>query len=282
MTYPRSMDGFGPEDFAIPEIKLIQSVGGDIAKKEGAVPGDFYCPVTGDVIKEGFNITVIDIRKNRTYWGRAEIEEEPPLCSSLDGKAPVSREEGSETCAQCQYRCDTPWLLSAQERRTKCLLHYNILALREEAPVLIRVGGISIQSVRELLTQLRLNRQLKGEYHRVLIHVTSQKKKTAVGEAYLMQFRTAELVQEPAKIAELLQLSQQFLGVALPPGRPEEEITPVSEVLNPMASAELASVELQIASSVQPPATKVPPKIEDTIERLMAKKEKPVEVDTDF
>lgn len=270
MTYPRSMDGFGPEDFAIPEIKLIQSVGGDIAKEEGATPGDFYIPVTGTVIKEGFNITVIDIRKNRTYWGRETIEEEPPICSSLDGKM----SQNGESCEGCQYRSDTPWLIPALERRTKCLLHYNILALRDSLPVLIRVGGISIQSVRELLTQLRLNRELKGQYHRLLVHVSSKKKKTAVGEAYLMQFRTAELVQDPTKIAELLQLSQQFLGVALPPGRPDEEITPVEPeqiIASPLGDSALVS------DVVQKEPVKEPIKGEKS-----KAKPAPAPIDTDF
>ena len=33
-------DNLGPEDMAIPEIKLVQNVGGSIAKQSGAVSGE--------------------------------------------------------------------------------------------------------------------------------------------------------------------------------------------------------------------------------------------------
>jgi hypothetical protein len=237
MSYNREMDGYGPEDFVIPEIKLIQNVGGETAKGEGAKPGDFYIQITGEKITEPFNITVIDIRKQRTYWGRTEIADEPPVCSSADGKTSLNGEE----CDKCPYeaRNDTPWLLSADERRKKCLLHYTILAIKDSMPVIIRAGGISIQGVRELLTQLRQNRQLKGEYHRAVVKVSSVKKKTAAGEAFQMQLRAADLISDAAKVKELLELSNQFLGIALPVGTPEEETPAEATQKAPEAKSEV-------------------------------------------
>lgn len=223
----RTMDGLGPEDMAIPEVKLIQNVGGAEAKASGAIPGDFYCTVTGEAIKGdvGFDIVVVDIRKQRTYWGRTEIEDEPPICASLDAKVNMN----GESCDQCPYeaRCDTPWTVPATERRNKCLPSYTILAIdaRNYLPILVRASGISTQSVRELLTSLRLNKQLKGEYHRARIHVTSTIKKTASGDAFAMILRSTGLISDPKQIDELKSQSLQLLGVTLLPEGVSEEIS---------------------------------------------------------
>lgn len=244
---PREMDNYGAEDFVLPEIKLVQNVGGEEAKAAGADPGDFYCQVTGELIKgtEGIDITVVDIRKKRVYWGRDDITDEPPLCSSMDGKTSMM----GDNCDECpnDARCDTPWLVTAQDRRKKCLVHYEVMALKNESPVLIRAGGISTQTVRELLTQLRLNRSLKGEIHRVIVHVTSQKKKTASGEAFSILMRGNKLVEDPIKIAELKELSEQMLGYAvLPEGEPEPERAliagPKAEVAAPAPTKETVTL----------------------------------------
>jgi hypothetical protein len=293
MSYDRAMDGYGAEDFVIPEIELIQNTGGETAKGEGAKPGEFYCSVTGDIIKEAFYITIIDIVKERTYWGRTDISDDPPVCSSLDGKTSLN----GESCDKCPYeaRNDTPWLLSTEERRKKCLLHYTIRAIKDSLPVMIRVGGISVQPVRELLTTLRLNRQLKGEYHRALIKVWSVKKKTAAGEAYQMQLRAAEFLTDADKVKELKDLSQQFLGLALPQGAPEEEIVPAGAPAEPAGPAPVAEVVEPPAEQAATPPAPAPEKTEKEAKAAAPQpaapatkaeepppEEPPAELDTDF
>lgn len=253
----RTMDGLGPEDMAIPEVKLIQNVGGFEAKAGGAVPGDFYCTVTGEIIKgeTGFDIVVVDIRKQRTYWGRTEIEDEPPICASPDAKINMN----GENCDRCPYeaRCDTPWTVPAAERRNKCLPSYIILAIdtRNYLPILARASGISTQSVRELLTTLRLNKQLKGEYHRAMIHVTSQTKKTPSGDAFAMVLRSTGLISDAKQVEELKDQSLQLLGVLLlPEGVTASEETSPQETVT--ASEETS---LQEAVAIQPQEVVVQP-----------------------
>lgn len=287
----RSMDTYGPEDMAIPEMKLIQNVGGTEAKALGAQPGDFYCNITGEIITEGFDIVVVDVRKNRTYWGRTEIEDEPPICASLDAHANMQGEE----CAQCPYdvRCDTPWLLDAAERRTKCLLNYSILAIdvRNQLPLLIRASGISTQAVRELLTALRLNKQLRGEYHRALVHVSSLAKKTAQGEVFAMVLRSTGLITEPQQIEELKIQSLQLLGVKLLPEGvttespvetiPEEATPPEKRVAPPVQPAKTEPEAKQASTPTAPAAEKITKVVEPT----PAVKEEPAAVkpiDTEF
>ena len=223
----RAMDSYGAEDFVIPEIKLVQATGGDLAKAEGAKPGDFYSQVTGEVINgtDGFAITIVDIRKTRTYWGRDEISDDPPLCSSSDG---VSNMVDGGPCQGCQFRNDTPWLLKPTERRNKCLLHYNVIAIKNETPLLIRVGGISAQGIRELLTTLRLSKQVKGEYHKVRVLVTSVSKKTASGTAFQMVFRPKGLIQDDEELLLLKEMSEEILGttIDIPAEALEEAVEP--------------------------------------------------------
>jgi len=230
----RAMDSYGSEDMAIPELKLVQSVGGAEAKAAGAQPGNFYCTITGEIIPgaDGLDIIVVDIRKNRTFWGRTEIEDEPPICASMDARYNM---EGV-SCDLCpeDARCDTPWLLDAAARRGKCLLNYTVLCIdyRNQLPMLIRASGISTQAVRELMTQLRMNKQLKGEYHRAIVHVTSQPKKTASGEAFAMTLRASKIIQDVQLIEDLKHQSRGLLGTAvmLPEGvqaeAPEAELSP--------------------------------------------------------
>lgn len=218
----RMMDGYGSDEMALPIWKLCQSVGGDYAKGLGAVPGDFYCDLTEEIAKE-LEIIVVDIRKTRTYWGRTEIDDMPPECASADGKTSMEGEE----CAVCEHRTDTPWLLSAADRRNVCNISYNILGISfaDSLPLLIRAGGISALPVRQLLTQLRLNKSLKGEYYRAIITVTSAQKKTPSGEAYNLHFKIKGLVEDQNRIKELKQESAQLLGapMALPESREDEE-----------------------------------------------------------
>lgn len=244
----RTMDGLGPEDMAIPEIKLIQNVGGSEAKESGAKPGDFYCTVTGEIIKNspGFDIIVVDIRKQRTYWGRTEIEDEPPVCASLDARVNMQ----GESCDQCPYeaRSDTPWTLSIAERRQKCLPSYTILAIdiRNQLPILMRAAGISTQTVRELLTSLRLNKQLKGEYYRANIHVTSQTRKTASGDAFVLILRTTGLISDQKQVEELKVQSLQMLGMTLLPEG-------IQDIQDEQVTIPLSVEKSQVVVSAAPP-----------------------------
>ena len=223
----RMLDGYEPGDMALPEFKLIQAVGGDYAKSLGAKPGQFFCPLDDSIVDE-LEIVVVDIQATRTYWGRDEIEDSPPDCASLDTKS--MRSITGEDCTTCSHRSDTPWLLKPQERRQMCNLSYNILGIKVDdfTPLLIRAGGISALPVRQLITQLRLNRALRGDYHKALISITSIKKKTSAGEAYTLHPKIKTLITDESKARELKNESLQLLGapIALPKGRPEEEFTP--------------------------------------------------------
>jgi hypothetical protein len=221
------LDKYEPGEMALPEFKLVQNVGGDYAKSLGAKPGQFFCALD-DTITDELNMVVVDIQATRTYWGRDEIEDSPPDCASVDAKSMQSTT--GKDCATCPYRCDTPWLLQPQERRQRCNLSYVIMGIKVDdyLPIIIRAGGISALPVRQLITQLRLNRALKGEYHRAMVNVTSGKKRTSSGEAYALHLRITNLITDEAKANELKAESDNLLGmpIPLPIGRPEEEKEP--------------------------------------------------------
>jgi len=235
MTMPqRTMDGFGSDDMAIPEIKLIQNTGGSYAKDTlGADPGDFHNSLTDEIFAgdTGVNVIIVDIHKTRTFWGRDELRDEPPECSSLDANSMVSTD--GVDCRTCEHRCDTPWAVSASERRSKCLTSYIILVMDPDTymPALIRAGGISTKSIKELVTQLRLNSALNGEYHRALVTMMSDKKQTPSGDSYALRFRVSFVEAKPDKIEQLRIHSVNLLGSgAFVQEHPLLEDAPVLEV----------------------------------------------------
>lgn len=219
-------DGLGPEDLAIPEVKLIQNVGGSLAKGQGAQPGDFYLSLTDEVIKgqEGFDMVIVGIQKSRTYWGRADILDDPPECASLDARG--MRSINGDDCSQCEFRNEAPWLLNREERRKKCLINYNILGIKynEALPILLRTTGISAVPAKELYTQLTINKQLKGGWYKAKTHVSSIKKTSAAGDAYAVRFGKLEPIEEK-DLVDVKTQACQLLGttIGLPEGRPEEE-----------------------------------------------------------
>lgn len=259
----RRMDSFGNEDFALPELKLIQNVGGDLAKEHGAHPGDFYIPILDEVIKsgDGIDIILVDMQKTRTYWGREDIMDEPPTCASADADTYTSL--NGDNCKECPYYNDAPWLLDAKSRREKCLLNYNLLTFRhpDMMPLIIRAGGISTQAARNLLTSFRLNKNLAGQYHKVIVHVGSNKKKTAAGEAFNITFTPKGRIEDEIS-NDYLSMTKSLLGTQI----------------NLLETGEEQKIALP--ESAEEPAPKSQPVNEEKKEE--PKKQKPVAIDTDF
>ena len=115
----RKMDGYGPEDMAIPEWRLLQKVGGDWAKGLGGKSGQFFNKTTDELADE-LNIVVVDIITGRAKWG-SEISDAGPVCASMDAKNNLSIY--NDDCLKCPDRLDAPWSVDATERRTKCCLN---------------------------------------------------------------------------------------------------------------------------------------------------------------
>ena len=232
-------------DLAIPEIKLIQNVGGDEAKDAGAQAGDFYCALTGEVFKgsEGFNIVVTGKSKvERTYWGADhEVQsDEPPTCSSTDGMTSVN---GDVCKTACPYQAftDAPGLLSAEERKGKCTPGYRVMgiSLTNMMPVFIRCSGISATAARELNTLLAFHKNIRGQYFKAMFTVISIKQKTASGEAYKIKFGEPTLLNAEAQteVKELMQAVGIIATeqIAKPPEQKQLETTQADGVKSNIA-----------------------------------------------
>ena len=219
----RSLDGYGPQDMAIPEWKLIQQTGGNWAKQLGANPGQFHNAVTDEIVDE-LQIIVVDILMGRAKWG-VEITDAGPLCASIDVKSNLSI--NGDDCSQCPDRMDAPWAADATKRRQMCCLNYTILAINLEdyMPAIVRGHGISALPLRQLITQLKMNKALRGDYHRAIVSIKSQEKSTPYGTAWCLHPKIIELITDQVKADELKAESNRLLGstIALPVGRPEED-----------------------------------------------------------
>lgn len=224
----RALDGYGSEEMAIPEWKLVQKVGGDWAKGLGAKPGQFHNNITDEIADE-LNIVVVDIKMGRSKWG-AEITDSGPACASMDAKGNASIY--GDDCAQCPDRVDAPWSLDATKRRTKCCINYTILGIdldHDYLPVMVRAHGISALPARQLITQLKTSRALRGEYYKAIVNIKSQAKDTRYGITYAVHPKVTGLIEDKSKAEELKAESNRLLGmpIPLPEGRPDEETEPL-------------------------------------------------------
>lgn len=224
----RTLDTYGPEEMSIPEWRLLQKVGGDWAKGQGAEPGQFFNSILDETVDE-LNIIVVDILSGRSRWG-AEITSSGPICFSMDARSNKSAD--GKDCLECEFKLDTPWSVDASERRKMCCLNYTILGIdleHDNMPVIIRTHGVSALPARQLITQLRMNRSLRGEYHKAVINIKSQEKDTPYGPTYVMRPKLVRLITDEIQAEELKVESQRLLGapIPLPEGRPEEESEPL-------------------------------------------------------
>jgi len=224
----RKLDEYGPQEMAIPEWRLLQKTGGDWAKQLGAKQGQFYNTITDEIADE-LNIVVVDILSGRARWGE-EIKNVGPICASLDTRSNTS--SSGDDCSKCDDRMDAPWSLDAAARRKMCCLNYTILGIdldHDYLPVMIRAHGISALPARQLITQLKMNRALRGEYHKAIVNIKSATRDTTYGTTYAIHPKIVELITDEAKAKELKAESQRLLGapIPLPEGRPEEEIEPL-------------------------------------------------------
>ncbi|GAI58942.1 unnamed protein product, partial [marine sediment metagenome] len=179
----RALDEYNAEEMAIPEYRVVQKVGADWAKEQGAKEGQFYNTLTNDIADE-LNIIVVDLPSGRSRWG-AEITSSGPLCFSQDARS--NKSANGDDCSKCEYRLDTAWSIDAGKRRKMCCLNYTILGIdldHDNMPVILRAHGVSALPARQLITQLRMNRSLKGEYHKAVINFKTQEKDTPYGPTY--------------------------------------------------------------------------------------------------
>ena len=261
MTTPdpkRSMDDYGPRDMAIPEWRLLQKVGSDWAKQLGGKPGQFFNKITDEITDE-LNIVVVDILTGRAKWG-AEISDAGPACASNDAKGNVSIY--GVDCSNCPDRLDAPWSVEATERRIKCCINYTILGIdldHDYLPVIIRAHGTSALASRQLITQLKMNRALKGEYFRAIVNIKCQGKTTPYGTTYVIHPKITSLITDESKAKELRAESNRLLGapIPLPEGRPDDEAEPEPLGYTSTGTPFYSEEEKQ---GLMAPPTKNPPK----------------------
>lgn len=234
----RNLDSFGAEDLSTPEIKLVQNLGCAEAKDQGAVPGDFYMPVTETIIKgkEGFRFIVADIHKMRTYWGRSEINTDPPECSSSNALEGVS--DSGIDCMTCPHRNDTPWSVPREERKNLCQTSYAIVGIlysEDKTPFLLRAAGMSASAGKDLITALRMNRALNNQFERALIRCTSAHVKTPNGEAYVLKL-TIERVLPEEQLPALSRAVASVLGEGYDE-KPAQALPPATTATQASAAA---------------------------------------------
>ncbi len=269
----RRMDTYGAEDMAIPTWNLLQKTGGGWPKSLGGKPGQFHNAVTDELADE-LNIVVVDLLTGRARWGE-EISDSGPVCASLDDKSNTSM--NGDDCSQCPHRLDTPWTADAGERRKMCCLNYTILGItiNDYMPCLVRAHGISALPVRQLLTQLKLNRALRGEYHRAVVNIKTQEKTTKYGSAFALHPRIVELITDEAKAAELKAESNRLLGAPIPliEDRPEDE--PI--IFTPEGQPVYTEEEKQrvLAQAATPLTTPTPPATPSPAATTVAKEPEP-------
>ncbi len=212
------MASLGMDDMNIPELKINQATGGDYAKESlKANLGQMYVSTTGDIFDQ-VDVQVLMVQKNRTFWGRTDITDDPPICSSLDGVTSVD----GQICKACQHYRERA-SMDKEERRKECQTGYVVMALDEnQMPLVIRLMGISADAGRDLNAMLYFNKALRTNRGAFYFRVSTMKKKTAAGEAWMFKF----LIQKEKFPSNDFQLEYarvaKDLGLLAAPAAPEQ------------------------------------------------------------
>lgn len=222
------MSSLGMDDMNIPELKINQATGGDYAKESlKANLGQMYVSTTGEVYDQ-IDLQILMVQRNQTFWGRSDITDEPPICASLDG---ITSLDG-QLCKECQHYRERA-SLDKEERRKECQRGYVVLALDEnQMPYVIRLMGISADAGRDLNAMLYFNKGLRTNRGGFFFRVSTLKKKTAAGEAWMFKFLllkdrfpTLDQQEEYIRVA-----SDMGMLNALAPAPVPEQITQGSEI----------------------------------------------------
>ncbi len=177
------MSSMGMNDMSIPELKINQATGGEYAKATGAKLGQLYNSTTNEVY-DSIDVQILHIQKNRTFWGRSDITDDPPICSSLDGITSVDGKV-CKTCSNYRERAS----LDKEERRKECQQGFVVMGIDENGmPLIIRLNGISAEAGRNLVYQAYWNKALKANPGGFFWRVTSALRKTSAGNAYEFKF----------------------------------------------------------------------------------------------
>lgn len=214
------MASLGMEDMNIPELKLVQATGGDYAKEIGAVPGKFFVSTTNEIY-DNITVQVMIVTKQRTFWGRTEINDEPPICSSNDGLTSIEGQscKGDNAHPACQHYRERA-SMDKEERRKECQLGYVVLALDTNGmPLIVRLMGISADTARDLNFLLTSNKAIRGNRGGFYFQITSVKKKTSSGEAFMFKFNLAkDNFPGPEAQAEYRRIAVEMKLLAPAPG----------------------------------------------------------------
>ena len=211
------MPGWGPEDYAPPEMKLVQSSSRSHTE-EGVEMGRFHCAQTGEV-KESLRMVILRAQRTRVLWPDTLG---PPECASDDRNSPRPGCKYSGPCSNCPVGNDAPWLLSEEDKRDYCLPAYTLLVLDRESgqPYLMRVNGTSVQGFKGLWTTFRLAYQ--GRPFSAETELTTQKRSNDRGTFYVMRPRILQsLGAEEA--AHYQEMAQAMMGVKLTAQEEPEE-----------------------------------------------------------
>ena len=216
----RQVDDWGQEELVAPEIRLVQKTTTGAAEAMQVKPGNFFNVITQEDLGSEIEIVIVDLNKNRTYWGSDEIGDSPPLCSSMDAKSMVSI--SGEDCSKCEFRVDNPWLLKADERRDKCLPSFMIWGLLltgdEPLPFILRASGISSRAVQALFTRFRLNKNYRDPktgnimFNIAKVLLKSAEQKTPYGLSFALSFGEITLFNDENTEKMMLALSESVLG----------------------------------------------------------------------
>ena len=236
------MPDMEPEDFAPPEIRLVQSAS-KAHYDGGASLGTYFCDMTGEVA-ESLDLVILSIQRNRTLWKQGDLNF--PICSSDDRIIPRPGGAYPGPCAKCPL-CNKG-----------CFPGYNLICVRlgekdEVSPsnmFLLRVGHTSVFPFRKLWSRIKM--QHANVHWSVAIRLSSDEKTNDKGPPYFVMRPDIEHEFKPG--GDTWQAVRLLAMYAAGIGRAASHI-------NTEAIAEAANTQAPgstVASSIEYPAVDVP------------------------
>lgn len=193
------------------------------SRAEGSQAGKFRNGLTGEHYDELHAVLIFQPTEPRAMYADKNDFGKPPVCYSMDGKAPAERAASPQalSCSRCRHSDWNRWKKTHKaEDLPPCKSRFSALIVdrASKVPYRLAVRGKSVSEFRKAMQRVaelaELYKAQHGHYPQLYdfsFKVTASRKVDNQGVYYLMQFAEIAMIAEDAR-ADFGALFQKFVA----------------------------------------------------------------------